>query len=116
MPILHLFISKGRFNSEEELDQYIKPEYTDDGDKINSPFMKEVGLSSFEPGCIEATFESEECEIIELLEGSSYEEQWLNSVPENLKANVAVTVYEPNVLTSPNLCTLEYLGGYNYEV
>lgn len=116
MPTLHLFISKGRFNSEEELDQYIQPGYTEDGDKKHSPFMKEVGLSSFEPGCIEATFESEEYEIIKLLEGSSYEEQWLNNVPENIQANVAVTVYEPNLLSSPGSCSLEYLGSYNYEV
>jgi hypothetical protein len=114
MSVLHLYISSGRFSSEEELDDFIQPSYDENGEKIDSVFMDEVGLTSFEPACIEATFEEREVNIIELLEGSSYQDQWLELVPNDLSGNVALTIYEPNLLSKPKSCSLVYVGSYNY--
>jgi len=115
MPVLHLFISEGRFTSEQEVNEYIQPSYNEDGDQIDSPFMKEIALSFFEPSCIETTFENYSIELCKILQGSSYEEQWVNKVPDNEKANVAIAVYEPNEVKKPNKSSLKYVGRYNYE-
>ncbi len=54
MATVHVFVSTGRFHSSEEMRRFIDETYTDDGDGIPSPFMREVGLSEYEPMCIEA--------------------------------------------------------------
>jgi hypothetical protein len=57
MPTVHVFVSTGRFRSSDELRAYIDPDYDEedeDGDRIPSPFMTEVGLTRYEPMCIEA--------------------------------------------------------------
>jgi Immunity protein 22 len=54
MGAVHVFVSTGRFRSFEEMRAFIDETYTGDGDSVASEFMKEVGLTNYEPGCIEA--------------------------------------------------------------
>jgi hypothetical protein len=82
MPTVHVFVSTGRFRSSDELRAYIDPDYDEegeDGDHIPSPFMSEVGLTRYEPTCIE-TIHSESghpVPLAALLAGASYSDQWL---------------------------------------
>lgn len=55
MTQVYLFVSNERFHSEEELDSYVDRTYTEDGEGIDSAFMTEVGLTSFESACIDAS-------------------------------------------------------------
>lgn len=54
MAHVHVFGCSGRFGSFEEMCTFIDQAYTEDGDGIPSAFMREVALSGYEPGCIEA--------------------------------------------------------------
>ena len=77
MNTVHIFISTGRFKSLDEMRAYIDETYTDDGDGIPSTFMNEVGLSEYEPHCIEA-FPSKSAKPVplsELVAGASYADQ-----------------------------------------
>jgi len=106
MSKVHLFISSNSFNSEEEMDCYINPTYDENSEKINSKFMNEVIISNYEPMCIEATYEKKSMLLEKLLEGSSYFEQWSKNIPTSIQANMAVCVFEPNLIISPGKSTL----------
>jgi hypothetical protein len=117
MPTVHVFASTGRFRSFDELRAYIDPEYDDDGSRVPSPFMAEVGLGGYEPGCIEAipSASGRPVPMAELLAGASYAEQWLPAVDGARRADAAVCVFEPNRVERPAGCTLEYLGAFAYR-
>ena len=115
MSEVHVFASRGRFSSERELGEFIDATYTEDGDRIDSLFIKEVGLSSYEPACIEATFSTQERELHKLLEGSSYSELWLDTVPNTDVYNSVISVFEPNELETPQDTSLTYVGCFEYE-
>ena len=116
MEKVYVFISTGRFRSSEELRGFIDATYTEDGDKLPSPFMQEVGLCSFEPGCIEAIFWGHPTTLPALLKGASYADQWLPKVDAGRTADAAICVFAPNRVPAPNCCSLEYIGSYQYEV
>jgi hypothetical protein len=71
MASVHIFATLGRFESFEAMRQFIDPTYTDDGDSIDSEFIREVALSSFEPMCIEAMHSATPKPLRNLLEGAS---------------------------------------------
>jgi len=54
MPTVHIFASCGRFASGEALKAFVIPTYSEDGDRIDSAFMREVGFTKYESMCIEA--------------------------------------------------------------
>jgi hypothetical protein len=56
---------------------FVDETYTDDGDGVPSPFMREVALSGYEPACIEAIHEDAPVPLAVLLAGASYSDQWL---------------------------------------
>jgi hypothetical protein len=113
---VHLFISTGRFHSFEEMREFIDETYTADGDGVPSPFMREVGLSDYEPGCIEAIHEGKPMTLAELLSGASYDDQWLPKVDGKRVADSAICVFAPNRLRHPQCSSLEYLGAFDYIV
>ncbi len=115
MAIVHIFISSSRFRSFEELRRFIDVTYTEDGEVIPSPFLREVGLSGYEPGCIEAINSDRPAPLSELLAGASYSEQWLDRLTGRRSADAAVCVYEPNEVRHPEGCSLEYCGRFEYK-
>ena len=95
MAIVHVFISAGRFHSFDEMRAFIDETYSDDGDAIPSPFIREVDLSSYEPACIEALHSEQPIPLTDLLQGSSYSEQWLTQVDGSQTADSAICVFAP---------------------
>ena len=115
MSDVHLFISTGRFKSFRDMRKFIDPTYTDDGDEVPSTFMREVGLWQFEPGCIEAIYKQVPTELVDLLAGVSYVDQWLSQVDGGYTANAAICVFPPNQLRNPKRCSLEYVGSFKFQ-
>ena len=118
MAIVHVFTATGRFSTFDQLCDYLDQTYTEDGDGLPSSFMREVGLSHYEPACIEATI-SDLCKpepLSRLLSGASYSNQWLDKVDGSKLASAAICVYEPNQLRHPSRSSLEYIGSYDYVV
>lgn len=117
MDTVHIFISTGRFRSFQEMRAYIDETYTEDGDGIPSAFMREVGLSEYEPGCIEAisSESGSPVPLSELLAGASYCDQWLPRLDRSLLADAAICVFAPNRVEHPGCCSLVYLGAFGYR-
>ena len=115
MATVHVFVSSGRFRSFEEMRYFVDKAYTEDGEGIPSPFMREVGLSNYEPGCIEAIHSECPTPLSELLADASYAEQWLPHLPATRMADAAVCVFAPNEVRHPRGCSLEYCGPFEYK-
>jgi hypothetical protein len=113
---VHIFVSTGRFKSFEEMRAYIDETYTEDGDGVPSAFMQEVGLSEYEPGCIEAIHSDSgrPISLAELLTGASYADQWLPGLDGSRLVDAAICVFSPNRLKRPEGCSLEYIGAFTY--
>lgn len=116
MPTGHLFLSIGRFRSFEEMRSFIEASYTEDGDAVPSEFMREVQLSHYEPGCIEAIFGGLALPLRELLLDASYSQQWLTRFDETRQADSAICVFEPNLVHNPEGCSLDYCGSFAYDL
>jgi Immunity protein 22 len=118
VPSVYVFVSTGRFSSFEQMREYIDMTYSEDGEAVDSVFIREVGLESYEPACIEAITSKSgvAVAISELLLGSSWADQWIHRLPAGVTADSAICVFDPNRLRQPNGCTLEYLGEFDYEV
>ncbi len=118
MESVHIFISTGRFKSFDEMRAYIDETYTEDGDGVPSTFMLEVGLSEYEPGCIEAILSEtgRPVPLTELLEGASYCDRWLPALDGSRRADAAICVFAPNRVERPGDCSLEYIGAFGFRV
>jgi hypothetical protein len=118
MDTVHVFISTGRFRSFDEMRAYIDETYTEDGDGVPSAFMREVGLSGYEPGCIEAipSESGRPIPLADLLAEASYADQWLPGLDGSRLADAAICVFTPNRLARPEGCSLEYVGAFDYTV
>jgi hypothetical protein len=116
MNAVHVFTSTGRFHSFAEMRAFVEQTYTDDGDGVPSAFMREVGLTGYEPPCIECVHRLVPVPLAELLAGASYSDQWLPSVEGSRTADAAVCVFAPNQLRSPHCSSLEYCGAFEYRV
>jgi hypothetical protein len=117
MDAVHVFISTDRFRSFEELRAFIDQTYTEDGDGVPSAFMGEVGLSGYEPGCIEAIVSEsgKAIPLAELLAGMSYSDRWLTGVGGSRLADAAICVFAPNELRNPEGSSLEYIGAFRFR-
>lgn len=117
---VHVFLSTGRFGSFEEMRSFIDQTYSEDGDGIPSPFMQEIGLSEYEPGCIEAIHSDHSLPLHELLSAASYADQWLPLLERTLNAprfaDAAICVFPPNGADHPEGSSLEYLGALPFHL
>ena len=116
MDRVHVFVSTGRFRSFAEMRVFVEETYTDDGDGVPSLFAREVGLSGYEPGCIECIERPAPVPLPELLAEASYSDQWLSRLPAGRQADTAICVFAPNLLAQPESSSLEYLGAFGYRV
>lgn len=117
METVHVFISTGRFRSFNEMRAYIDKTYTEDGDGVPSSFIREVDLSEYEPGCIEAvnSRSGSPVPLRDLLRGASYSDQWLPCLDGARLADAAICAFAPNRLARPECCSLEYVGAFAYD-
>ena len=115
MPLVHIYASLGRFGSFEALRRFIDPTYTEDGDQVDSEFIREVGISDFAPMCIEAIHSPTVKPLKALLEGASYSEQWLPGLAVSCEADAAICVFEPNIVHRPEASSLRYCGVLSYR-
>ena len=113
---VHVFISTGRFRSFEDMSDFIDETYTEDGDGIPSAFMTEVGLTDYEPGCIEAIHRDAPMLLTTLLMGASYADQWLPQLDGSLTADSAICLFSPNQAHRPDGSSLHYVGAFRYRV
>jgi hypothetical protein len=116
MPLVYIYASQGRFTSVEAVRAFIDPTYTEDGDQIDSEFIREVGIDAFEPMCIEAIHSPVPRPLKVLLEGTSYSEQWLPHLTVSCEADAAICVFAPNVVLRPQESSLNYCGALSYNV
>jgi hypothetical protein len=116
MDTVHVFVTAGRFRSFAEMRAFVEETYTEDGDGVPSAFMREVGLSGYEPGCIECVHRPDPVPLCELLAEASYSDQWLPRLPAGRLADAAICVFAPNKVTQPEGCSLEYVGAFGYRV
>jgi hypothetical protein len=117
MNTVSVFISTGRFPSFEAMRGFIDKTYTEDGDSVASEFGEEVGLSEYEPMCIEAiTSETgQPVALSELLAGASWALEWLLQLDTTRLADAAICVFPPNTLERPEESSLEYLGNFSFQ-
>jgi immunity protein 22 of polymorphic toxin system len=115
METVHVFVSTGRFRSFQEMRAFIDQTYTEDGDGVPSAFMREVGLSSYEPGCIEAIHREQVVALSQLLARASYGDQWVPQLDGSLRADAAICVFAPNAVAHPHRSSLEYVGAFEYR-
>ncbi len=115
MATVHIFAARDRFNSLEAIRKFIDPTYSEDGDRIDSSFMREVGFKTFEPMCVEVIHCETPKPLAELLDGVSYCEQWLPDLAVSFEADSVVCVFSPNVLLHPEKSSLRYCGSCSYD-
>lgn len=112
----HVFISTGRFRSLAEMRSFIDQRYTEDGDAIPPPFMREIELRNYDPGCIEAIHADQPEPLANLLSKASYADQWLPGVDASRTADSAICIFAPNRVRQANESSLEYLGAFDYRL
>lgn len=115
MAVVHIYVSAERFYGFDDLRRFIDKTYSEDGEGIPSPFMREVELNAYDPGCIEAIASKTSVSITELLRDASYSQQWLSKLDPTLSADSAICVFGPNEVLNPTGCSLEYLGAFVYR-
>src|SRR5262249_6886449 len=95
---------------------FVEETYSADGNGVLSAFAREVGLSGYEPSCIECVHRTSPSPLPELLAGISYCDQWLSLLPGDRLADAAICVFAPNRVSRPKACSLEYVGTFDYRV
>jgi hypothetical protein len=73
-------------------------------------------MTNFEAGCIEAVHSDTPVPLTELLDGTSYSDQWVPEIVSARKADAAICVYPPNHLRQPHLSSVEFIGAFPYEL
>ncbi len=112
---VHVFVSCGRFASADELAQFVEPTYTEDGDRVASKFMAEIGLESFEPMAIERVFYRKPIDLLSAIPSFSYADQFRIVRLEQTPIDAIICVYSPNIVRVPNRSSLDYVGAFKYD-
>ena len=116
MAVVHVFFSTSRFGTHGALRAFVDPTYTEHGEAIASPFMREVGIVRVEPACIEVEAGPVTQPIRRLLAGASYASRWLGLLPDSVVANEAICVFEPNEVGCPSAASsVTYCGSYTFS-
>lgn len=116
MEFVHIFASRGRFDNERELGEFVEPAYTDDGDLTASKFMREIGLiNNYEPMAIERELFRRPIDLLSALVGFSYADQFPVVRTATTSVDTVICVYSPNDPTSPQKSSLDYIGAFPYD-
>jgi Immunity protein 22 len=115
MATVHIFASHGRFGSLEALQAFVRPAYSEDGGRLDSPFMREVGFTQYEPMCVEVVHSGHAKPLSALLQDASYSQQWLPRMDKSLDADSAVCVFSPNAMDRPESSSMPWCGAFSYD-
>jgi Immunity protein 22 len=115
VPTVHIFASHGRFASLEALQAFVRPAYSEDGDRLESPFMREVGFTRYEAMCVEVVHSGHAKPLSVMLQDASYSQQWLPGMDISLDADSAVCVFPPNVMDRPEGSSMPWRGAFPYD-
>ncbi|MFD8781650.1 hypothetical protein [Kitasatospora sp. NPDC059599] len=118
--VVHVFLSRGRFSSFEDLRDHVDETWTETGGAVPSALMTETGIAELEPLCVEAVHARDDGHLAPvppgiLLRDTSYADQWLPRVESTEPADAAICVFTPNVVTDPHGTSLHYLGRFTYR-
>ncbi|KAA1257256.1 hypothetical protein LF1_52470 [Rubripirellula obstinata] len=115
MDTVHIFACARRFIDAQHFADFVEADYSDDGDIIDSEFMREIGLhDGYEPMTIEKCLLSDTANLRSALSGCSYLDQYINDLPIDLSADAIVCVFSPNRPKSPSLSSMTYVGAFSY--
>jgi hypothetical protein len=64
--------------------------------------------------CIEMYHSDAQVPVRELLNGTSYGDQWLEQLDPDRRADAAICVFSPNLVHDPRGSSLEYCGAFAY--
>jgi hypothetical protein len=115
MDAVHIFVSTGRFRSFVEMRSYVEELYDIDGASLPSAFIREIGLSDYEPACIECVHSFAPVSLEVLLASASYSNQWLQKLDIAGLADAGICVFAPNKVKHPEACSLKYVGAFDYK-
>lgn len=118
--VVHVFLSRGRFSSSEDIRDYVDEVWSENGGAEPSVFMGEAGIAELDPMCVEAIHAQDDGHLVPvvpevLLRGASYADQWLPQVESIELADAAICVFAPNVVANPHGTSLHYLGRFTYR-
>ncbi|MEU1288172.1 hypothetical protein [Kitasatospora sp. NPDC005856] len=118
--VVHVFLSRGRFSSGEDIRDYVDERWSGNGDAEPSAFMAHAGIAELEPMCVEVVHARDDGHLTPvvpevLLRDASYADQWLPHVESTEPADAAICVFTPNVVANPHGTPLHYLGGFTYR-
>ncbi|MFI6156823.1 hypothetical protein ACIBCA_29545 [Kitasatospora sp. NPDC051170] len=117
---MHVFLSRGRFTSVEDLRDHVDERWSENGEAEPSAFMRETGTAELEPMCVEAVHARDDGHLAPVVPGVllrdvSYADQWLPQVTSTEPADAALCVFAPNVVARPLGSSLNYLGRFTYR-
>ena len=116
MDTVHIFCCSNRFTTDDSFAQFIEPTYTDDGDILDSEFMREIGLSDdYEPMAIERMLLNETAPVSTAITDCSYSAQFVDQIPLETVADAIICVYTPNIPRTPSSTSLSYIGAFTYD-
>ncbi|MER7767386.1 hypothetical protein [Kitasatospora sp. NPDC096140] len=118
--VVHVFLSRGRFSSYDDIRDHVDEVWSENGDAEPSALMREVGIAELEPMGVEVVHARDDGHPAPvapevLLHGASYADQWLPQVESAEPADAAICVFAPNVVTDPRGTSLHYLGRFTYR-
>ena len=116
MDTVHIFCCSKRFVDDAALASFVEPTYTDDGDILDSGFMREIALSDeYEPMAIERMSLPNPTPVWAAIQDCSYSTQFADQIPRETIADAIICVYSPNIPQSPQSTSLTYIGSFTYS-
>ena len=116
MDTVHIYCCAKRFVDDAALTNFVEPTFTDDGDMLDSDFMREIALSDeYEPMAIERMLLANPTPIWTAIQDCSYSRQFANQIPREIVADTIICVYSPNIPESPSSTSLTYVGSFTYS-
>ncbi len=115
MNYVHVFIGMDASVDPSQLRTYLRATYSEDGDRLNSVFLNEVGIADYEPQAIESAAVGESGPLRKILAGSSYLALWQAGLPD-IAARYFVLLFAPNVITRTNTTLVHYIGKFDFTI
>ena len=113
MQYVHIFVGKDNLIKLDDINTYCDPIYTEDGDRIDSKFFSEIGLTHYEPACIERVVVGKDIDIADALLPCSFSSRWIHLLPKMIITH-SILIYRPNEITKVNTTMVRYIGKYEF--
>jgi hypothetical protein len=115
MSYVHVFAGMDKSMDAVRLGAYLDATYNEDGDRLNSLFLDEVGITDYEPQAIESMIADVAAPLRRMVDGSSYLALWQAGLPE-ITARYVILVYARNVITRTDTTLVRYVGRFDFTI